>query len=178
MALTAAERILFEKMSKSYVQQANLGAELAEIYAEAAANATDIDAIQEAIGDKTVIKGMYDFSVQGGAQGAIELLSDLTDGTSTITIPDNAIITRVLIDVITDPTSGGSATIAVDSEGAGDLLVATAIGSWTGLVDGIPVNTAATSVKMTADRTLQVTVATADLMAGVFNVFVEYLVSD
>ena len=35
MALTTAEQTLFEKMSKSYVQQANLGTELAEIYAEA-----------------------------------------------------------------------------------------------------------------------------------------------
>lgn len=178
MALTAAERTLFEKMSKSYVQQANLGAELAEIYAEAATNASDIEDLQEAIGDKTVIKGMYSFAVQGGAQGAINLLSDLTDATSTIAIPDNAIITRVLIDSITDPTSGGSATVAIDSEGAGDLLAALAIASFTGLVDGIPVNSAATSVKMTAARTLTATVATADLTAGIFNVFVEYVVSD
>jgi hypothetical protein len=44
-------------------------------------------------------------------------------------------------------------------------------------VAGIPVGTAATSVKLTAERTLTVSIATAALTAGKFVALVEYTVS-
>jgi hypothetical protein len=45
------------------------------------------------------------------------------------------------------------------------------------LVAGIPVGTAATSIKMTADRTLQATIATGAITAGKFNLIIEYIYS-
>ena len=68
---------------------------------------------------KCVAKGLYDFSVLTGAIGSYNLLS--TDEV----IPDNAIVTNVYIDVITAFTStGGTGTIALTLNTAGDLLAA------------------------------------------------------
>lgn len=116
----------------------------------------------------------YDFSVLGGAVGSVNLKD--ANGMDA-KLPENAIILDSLIDVITAPTSGGSATIAFTAQSAGDLKAATAIASYTGLVAGVPVGTAATSIKMTADRTLTATIATAALTAGKINVYVEYVYS-
>lgn len=113
--------------------------------------------------------GVYDFSATGGAQGDHEV---------GITLPDNAIVTDVLFDVVTAPTSGGSATVAFKVQSAGDLKAATAIASWTGLLDGVPVSSAATAIKLTAQRKVYATIATADLTAGKIKVFVEYVVSE
>lgn len=125
-----------------------------------------------------VVVGKYSFAVQGGAVGTVNLLSDLNDSKSTITIPDNAVIKKVYIDVLTDPTSGGSATVAVRLQSAGDLKGATAIASFTGIMDGVPAGAAANMIKLSADRTLQATIATAALTAGKFNVYVEYVLGD
>lgn len=119
---------------------------------------------------RRIARATYDFSVDGGAVGDIAL---------GVTIPDNAIITNVIIDIITGMTSaGGSGTIALKSEGAGDLLAAVDADTLSGLVAGIPVGTAATSIKMTDDRELTATVAVEDLTAGKFVVFVEYMLSE
>ncbi|NET97612.1 hypothetical protein, partial [Okeania sp. SIO1H2] len=69
---------------------------------------------------------MYDFAIHGGAISTITL--------DTATIPDNAIITGAYVDVLTDPTSGGSATIALGLNTTTDVLAATAIASVTGVV--------------------------------------------
>lgn len=124
---------------------------------------------------KNVVKCVYDFAVSGGVQGDIGLLDD--EGNPAV-VPANAIITRVLVDVLTQPTSAGAATVAIKAVGAGDLLGATAKASLTvGLHDGIPVNTAATSVKATVQEQIKATIGTADLTAGKINVFVEYNLS-
>lgn len=128
-----------------------------------------------------VVKAQYDFSKQGGAIGAIKLLD--VDGKPAV-IPGKAVIKNVLIDVITAPTSGGLATIAIGSgQAANDLKAATAIASYSGIVAGIPVDTAASAIKITSAITgagvnPSITVATAALTAGKFNVLIEYLVSD
>jgi hypothetical protein len=124
---------------------------------------------------KQVLRGLYDFSVLGGAIGAIILKDE--DGTNLV-IPSKAIVTSVYIDVITAPTSGGSATIALGANTTTDFKAATAIASYTGIVAGVPVGTAATAVKMTADRNITATVAVAALTAGKFYVMVEYIVSE
>lgn len=116
---------------------------------------------------KHVVVAKYDYSKHGGAVGDITL-----DDSS---LPLGAIITRVLIDAKTALTSGGAATIAVKSASAADLLGATAVASWTGLIDGIPVNTAATSIKLAADAQVKLTVAVAALTAGIADVYVEYV---
>lgn len=121
------------------------------------------------------VRGRYDFSVQGGAVGSFNLLEDLDDTQSTITIPDNAIITFAMVDILTAMASaGGAGTIALSSEGAGDLLAAVDADTLSGLVAGIPVKSAATAIKMTADRTLAGAIAVEALTAGKFDLYVEF----
>jgi hypothetical protein len=120
---------------------------------------------------KGCIRATYDYSVQGGVVGDVNLKG--SDGLDAV-LPSGAVINDVLVDVITQPTSAGSATIAVKAQTSADLVAATAKASFTGLLDGTPVGTAATSIKLTADRTLKATIAVADLTAGKFHVFVEY----
>ena len=124
---------------------------------------------------KHVMRAKYDFSVSGGAIGAISLLDE--NGKAAI-IPNKAVITDAMIDVITAPTSGGSATIAIGVNTTTDLKGATAYGSYTGIVAGVPVGTAATAVKTTADRTVTATIATAALTDGKFYVLIEYMLSE
>ena len=116
-----------------------------------------------------IAKATYDFSVHGGSIGDIEI---------GLKFPANAIVYQGLIDVVTDPTSGGSATVALKIEGAADLLAATAIASVTGQMDTVPDGTATNVVKTTAERTLTVTVATAALTAGKFHVYLLYFLSE
>jgi hypothetical protein len=116
-----------------------------------------------------IIKATFDYAEHGGAVGDIAL--DLK-------LPDNAIVYQGLIDVVTDPTSGGSATVALKIEGSADLLAATAIASVTGQLDTVPDGTAANVVKLTAERTLTVTVTTAALTAGKFHVYLTYFLSE
>lgn len=115
------------------------------------------------------VKATYDFAVHGGAVGDIPLDLDL---------PPNAVVYDGLVDVITAPTSGGAATVALKIEGAADLLAATAISSVTGQLDTVPNGAAANAVKTTDTRTLTVTVATAALTAGKMNIFLKYYLSD
>ncbi len=117
-------------------------------------------------------RARYDFAVDGGAVGDIDL-------TAAGALPANAVVITGFIEVDTVPTSGGSATIALKTEGAADLLAATAISgapwSTTGRKSVIPVGTGATSVKTTAARKIQATVAVAALTAGVFDVVLGYV---
>lgn len=125
---------------------------------------------------KNVIKCVYDFSVSGGAIGDISL-KDVA-GSDAI-VPSGAIITKVLVHVVTAATSSGAATVALKSEGAADLLGATAVASLSlaAKLDGVPANTAATAIILTADRTIKATVAAFALTAGKIHVFVEYVLS-
>ncbi len=122
------------------------------------------------------LKAVYDFAKQGGAVGTVSLLGP--DGKAAV-LPKGAIVRDCLIDVLTAPTSGGSPTIALGTGQTGtDLKAATAIASYTGLVVCIPIGTAATAIKLTADRTSTATIATAALTAGKFNVLIHYELSD
>jgi len=126
-------------------------------------------------GQKGSVRALYDFAVQGGSPSAHSLVDE--EGNA-VTLPDNAIVTNALIDVVTAPTSAGSATIAVGIVAADDLKAATAIASFTGLIDGVPDNTAANAIKLSAEGTLDMTIATAALTAGKFYAFVDYVVSE
>jgi hypothetical protein len=118
-----------------------------------------------------VARGRYDFAVDGGAVGEIDL-------TRTAQIPANAIILGGFIEVDTVLTSGGAATVAVKAEGAADIHAAAAISgapwSTTGRKTVVPAFTGATTVKTTAARKIQATVATAALTAGAFDVVLFY----
>ena len=131
------------------------------------------------------ILAQYDFSKSGGAVGAISLRQPVTAGTpggiTKIYIPKNAIVTNCVIDVVTTVTSGGSATLAFGTgQSTTDLLAATGKSSFTAgsLLACTPVDTAATMIKMTADQSPVLTVATAALTAGKINVHIMYTLSD
>lgn len=118
------------------------------------------------------VRGRYDFSVDGGAIGDIDLTSEAV-------IPEGAVVLGGFIEVDTVLTSGGSATVALKVNSAADMQTAAGVGSapWstTGRKSVIPVFTGATAVKTTAARKIQATVATAALTAGVFDVVLFYV---
>jgi hypothetical protein len=119
---------------------------------------------------------VYDYTKVGGVVGDIALYQ--TDAKTLCKLPSKAIIRNGLIDVVTAPTSGGSATIAVKAQSAGDIIAATAKASFTGKLDTVPVGTAATAIKLTAERQIYATVAVSALTAGKFRVFIDYVLSE
>ena len=127
-----------------------------------------------------VVKTMranYNFSVQGGSSSATMFLK-APDGSSAA-IPNKAIIKSVYIDTVSsivDVSTG--VRIAFGANTDVDLKASTASGSFTGIIAGIPVDTAATAVKMTADRPLTMKVTGGNISSGQLNVFVTYLVSE
>jgi len=116
-------------------------------------------------------------------------------------IPDNAIITKVWVDVITTFTSAGAdaGTIALHAQAADDIVAAIAISNASNVWDaglhgskiGFPALAdtatqtalevaalfAATYLKTTAEREITATVAVQALTAGKAAIFVEYIVS-
>lgn len=122
-----------------------------------------------------MIKAVYDFAVNGGAVSTITLKGD--NGQSVV-IPKGAIVVDCLIDTITPATTSASGTIAFGTgQATNDLKAALAAASLTGLVACVPVGSAATSIKMTADRTMTATIATGALTAGKAYVYVYYIMS-
>lgn len=107
----------------------------------------------------------YDFSVNGGAISAIPL---------TVTLPDNAIVVEVIRDELTACTSSGSTgtiILGVPTDGALEQTALTADGGSPALASS---GGTALPKKLTAARTLQVTIATAALTAGKIEYFVRY----
>lgn len=119
-----------------------------------------------------IARARYDFAVEGGVAGDINLLP-------TADIPTDAVILGGYLDVITVPTSAGAATIAIKVEGAGDIVAAAAISgapwSTAGRKSVIPVFTGSTTLKTTAARNVVATVGTANLTAGKFDAVLFYV---
>lgn len=124
-------------------------------------------------GRKKIARGIYDFTQDGGLVSTIPLMG----GTL---IPSGATITGGFIEVHTQLTSGGSATIAVQVNAANDILTAVAVASWTtGVKNILPAPTAgaltaSTAVRTTANRDISIVIAVAALTAGKFSVVLEY----
>jgi hypothetical protein len=122
-------------------------------------------------------QGEYDFARDGGAVSTITLRAAPGDGAGN-EIPAGAVILGGYVEVDTELTSGGAATVAVNSQAAGDLIAAAAVSgapwSTTGRKSVTPAFTGATTVKTTATRRLAITIATAALTAGKFRVVVFY----
>jgi hypothetical protein len=120
-------------------------------------------------------KATYDFSVDAGA------ISTLIP-TNSPTLPIGAIILGGTIDITTQLTSGGAATIALGTSAGSSttsLKGATAVASWTvGQLALVPIFTAATYVKLTAAGRPNVTIATAALTAGKFDINLLYVVGN
>lgn len=119
---------------------------------------------------KNVLIATYDVAVQGGAS--------LVEHETGVSLPDGAIITRSYIDIVTALTGGGT-TIAVKTQSDNDIKTATAVGSWgIGILEGQSTGSAATMLKMTAERGVRVKVANSALTAGKFNVYIEYVMGE
>lgn len=115
-----------------------------------------------------VWRGFYDFAVDGGAASTITLRSDQGP------IPDGSLILSGVLDIETSCASA-TGTMALNSEGAADLLAATAqAGLTAGRKSIVPVGTGATAVKTTAPRNPAVTIATAAFTAGKFTLVLLY----
>lgn len=122
------------------------------------------------------VKGTWSFAADGGAVGTITLKDH--EG-NPVKLPNHAIIRDCMIDVVSALTTSASGTLAINSKAAGDLKAATAAASLSaGVIDCVPVGTAATSIKLVDETTLGVTIATGAMTAGKINVWVEYALSE
>lgn len=126
-------------------------------------------AIIEGTRAEKVWRGFYDFSVDGGAAGTITLRSN--DGP----IPNGAVVTDGYVDVTTLCASA-TGTIALQVEGAGDIVAAAGQASYTaGRKNIIPAATGVTAVKTTAARSPAMVIATAPYTAGAFTLVLKYV---
>src|SRR3990167_7274278 len=117
-------------------------------------------------------RAKYSFAVDGGAVGAIT-------PASTALIPDNAIIVAATVNSTT-AVVGTTSTLAVGTtagSSATSILAATAEATLSidAVLNGVPVF--ATPVKMTAAGSINVTVGTNDLTAGIVEVTCLYFVA-
>ena len=115
---------------------------------------------------------LYDFAVLGGGAGA-KTLTD-TDGNAA-TLPNNAIISSASWDVVTVLASSGSATVAlgVATDGAAIIKAATAFDN-AAYVAATQIGGLVASKKLTGDRAVLATIATAALTAGKMYVYINY----
>ena len=130
--------------------------------------------------EKQLAKFEYDFAVDGGAVGAIDLRPKITS------LEAGMVITDIYIYVETALASGGSATVTVgnvDADGffadifalAGSDNNAIRIGEVAGALMWDDTNDHALLYRVSTDTSLALTVGTAALTAGKLQVFVEYL---
>lgn len=114
-----------------------------------------------------VEKLTYDFAQDGGAVGTIDLA----------TFSRKCLVTRAYVHVETACTSGGSATVTVGINDTDiDAYATTSTGAVANLVDDAVLYVATTAAHVAqVNDTIRVTIGTADLTAGKFNVYVEYM---
>lgn len=121
--------------------------------------------------DIKAIRGRYDFSVDGGAVGAINISAEQ--------LPAGAYVIGGYVEVDTVVTSSGSGALAISVEAANDIVSSAAVSgapwSSTGFKDVVPDSTGSTVVKTTAARYIVATIATAALNAGVVDVVLFYV---
>lgn len=126
-------------------------------------------AIIEGTRSEKTWRGSYDFAVDGGAVSTITLRSP--DGP----LPNGSVITDGYVDV-TSSVLSATGTIALNSEGAGDIVAAVGQASWTaGRKSVVPAATGATAIKLTAARSPAMTIGTAVFTAGAFTLVLKYV---
>ncbi len=155
---TAAKLNLLSALNASASEMAELDASARDVFAEGVHLTRSVAAT-------------YDFAVDGGTIGEINLAS---------TVPANCIVWGGLVDVWKTCTTENSdaGTGAIHVEGANDLVTAVSVvagSQWdVGLRPIIPVFTAATAVKTTTARQIKFTLAGETWTAGQFNVILFY----
>lgn len=127
---------------------------------------------------KCVLKCVFDCAIAANLTVASHALVD--DLGNPATLPKGAIVTRTYWNAVTAVTSSGSATLAFDLLTAGDMLAATAKAtlSLAALGEGIQDGTVTHFLQCTADTIPTATVATAALLLGKVNFFIEYVISN
>lgn len=169
--ITAAQKLILNQMGdylpelkKGQISTANGGDIQLGTMIDTAAN-----------GGVYVASAVYDFAAKGGAIGTINL---------GVFVPNKAIIMDGVVDVLTTfvTASADAGTVALRLQGAGDLVAAIAVSDVTnpwdaGLHNIIPVGTAATMIKLTAQRQLAITIAGQVVTAGKLKVFLRYVIS-
>ena len=116
----------------------------------------------------TLMKFSYDFTADGGGIGTVNLGGDL---------PIGAIITGGML-VVTDAlTSDGAATVALHAKTANDILAAAELGTngTAGLHDVVPDFTATNAILLDAKKDVVLTIGTAALTAGAFDLYLRVL---
>ncbi|SRR6266566_425992 len=117
--------------------------------------------------------GDYSFATDGGAISTIILRS------ASGAIPIGSYILEAFMEVTTGFTTGTAATAALQVEAANDLQTATIVSgapySTTGIKALVPVFTAATMIKTTADRAPSIVIATGTVTAGVLHLIIFYV---
>ena len=121
--------------------------------------------IKDLSGPARIVTALYDFSVDGGATGTVDL---------DVTIPANAIVTRVWTDELTNCTSAGSAAEVAIEVGA-QVLVAAAVASG---LSGAQEQTVSAPVKITTAANLELVISVTALTAGKVRIFCEFIQSE
>lgn len=123
-----------------------------------------------------LVKGIYNFATQGGAVSTITLKTE--DGVNAV-IPAGALVHRVYVKTLTACTSGGSATISLDLVTTADMMAATAYSSFVtsgnAMQDGKVDGTAGKIVSPSTDKAITMSIATAALTAGKFEVYALFI---
>lgn len=132
------------------------------------------------------IECIYDYATSGGAVSTLILKS--TDLVTPCGIPGKSVIMNVVINSTTTMTSGGNATVALETHGgSANLLAATGKASFTSsaILQGVPDwATVADMVKVGAGTvtapliSIDAVIATAALTAGRFRVIIQYALGD
>ncbi len=104
---------------------------------------------------------IYDFALDGGAIGAIELLE----------LKDNVVVHDMYVEEITPPASGGAATLEIgenggDADGYLTQVAYNGLAAVTGDAQKGAFLTGGLRKKMAAEKTVELTIATAVLTGG------------
>lgn len=135
---------------------------------------------QAGLGSKQSYQYEYDFAIETGAVGTYVLRgpNQTVAGQVGTPLPPGFIITAAFLDVITAFTTAASGQGAVATpQSANDLVSATVVSgapySTTGIKATVPVGTAATSIKMTAQRNPTFIISVGAITAGKFRLYIE-----
>lgn len=118
------------------------------------------------------MRGVYDYSISGGATGASITL---------MTLPAKAIIKNAYLDIVTQPValSGDSTTISIGAASTGDIKAAqTVIGMTTGQGTVQNLGASGSSIKLNAATDVTAVIGAGGLSAGKFVLFLDYNISE
>lgn len=109
-----------------------------------------------------VLKGDYDFAIDGGAVGNYDL----------VTLPDNFVVTDVDVRVTTALTSGGTPVVTFGNVADADGYIADIGAASAGLTAGAGALLSGKHLVLAADDKVTMSVSTAALTAGALSVYV------